>query len=109
MQMEIRRAYCSATDRNVPVLLKPDARLGSRPSVGDAEALVCLEYGVTCTGAFCPLFDVPVLPSEALLAFRSRRASAPPRRAGSPRGTVPEAPGPGRDGAEERPPATDRP
>lgn len=109
MDMEIRRAYCSATDRNVPVLLKPDARPGSRPSVRDAEALVCLEYGVTCTGAFCPLFDVPVLPSEALLAFRSRRAPAPPRRAGSPRGTPPGPPDGVRGGAGGRPPATDRP
>ncbi len=92
MEMEIRRAYCSATDRNVPVLLKPDAQLSSQPSVGDAAALVCLEYGVTCTGAFCPLFDVPVLPGEALLAFRSRRGSAPPRRPGSSRGTIEDSP-----------------
>lgn len=70
--MEIRRAYCSATDRNIRVLLKPGSRMGDHPSVGDFQALMCLEYGVTCTGAFCPLFDVPEIPVEELLAAPER-------------------------------------
>jgi hypothetical protein len=77
--MEIRQAYCSATDRNIRVLLKPGAELGDPPGVGDCGALMCLEYGVTCTGAFCPLFDVPVLPEDALLASRARSAAPGPR------------------------------
>jgi hypothetical protein len=51
-----RRAYCSATDRNVPVAIMPGARLGKVPSVQDAEILICLDFGVRCTGAMCPLF-----------------------------------------------------
>lgn len=57
-------AYCSATDRNVPVLVRMarerrDRR--RRASYHDAERLVCLDYGVRCTGWLCPLFDVPTL------------------------------------------------
>jgi hypothetical protein len=54
--VKARKAYCSATDRNVPVVPTPGARLGKTPSVQDAEILLCLDYGVRCTGAMCPLF-----------------------------------------------------
>lgn len=57
--VKVRRAYCSAMDRNVPVMVRRDARLGSRPSVRDSRVLVCMDYGVRCTGAFCPLFSFP--------------------------------------------------
>lgn len=97
--MKIQHAYCSATDRNVPVLLKADARMGARPSVGDCQALVCLEYGVSCTGAFCPLFDVPVLPEDALLAAQARRA----RRKRQLRQARPARPTEAREETEGRP------
>lgn len=56
-------AYCSANDRNVPVLVRitRSPRLGRRPSYRDAETLQCLDYGVRCTGFLCPLFDIPTL------------------------------------------------
>lgn len=57
--VKVRRAYCSATDRNVPVALKAGARLGPIPSVEDCRVLECLDYGVRCTGALCPLFSFP--------------------------------------------------
>jgi hypothetical protein len=57
--VKVRRAYCSATDRNVPVMVRKDVELSSRPSVQDSRVLVCLDYGVRCTGAFCPLFSFP--------------------------------------------------
>ncbi len=57
--VKVRRAYCSATDRNVPVMVRGDERLGRRPSVQDSRILVCMDYGVRCTGAFCPLFSFP--------------------------------------------------
>lgn len=56
--MEVRTAYCSACDREVRVVLQP----GQEPIVvrdEDASELVCLEYGETCTGDMCPLFQVP--------------------------------------------------
>lgn len=56
--MEIRTAYCSACDRDVRVVLEP----GCEPIVvrdDDASGLVCLEYGESCTGDMCPLFQVP--------------------------------------------------
>ena len=64
-----RIGYCSACDRNVPVILRTPAEVGRTPAPGDAEALVCLDYGVRCTGALCPLFSVEsastVLPPPA--------------------------------------------
>ncbi len=57
--MPHRMAYCSACDRPVPVELKPDAPVHVHPSVRDAEDLICLDYGVRCTGALCPLFSTP--------------------------------------------------
>lgn len=55
--MEIRTAYCSACDRNVRVVMKPRAADAEGPP--DASDLICLEYGESCTGDMCPLFDVP--------------------------------------------------
>lgn len=54
------RAYCSANDRMVPVLVKKRRRWGV-PSPRDAEAVTCLDYGVRCTGYLCPLFSLPTL------------------------------------------------
>lgn len=61
-------AYCSATDRNVPVLVRmaQRGRASRRPSYHDAERLVCLDYGIRCTGWLCPLFDVPALSEDEL-------------------------------------------
>jgi hypothetical protein len=70
-----RTAYCSAMDRNVPVVMKPGAKLGATPSVRDARILMCLDYGVRCTGAMCPLFT-PFLP---------RRGADPDVRPDAPR------------------------
>jgi hypothetical protein len=53
-----RRAYRSACDRNVPVVLRTDAEFRATPSPKDAQALVCLDYLVRCTGWLCPLFSV---------------------------------------------------
>ena len=56
--MDKHFAYCSACDRQVEVVMKP----GYVPEPGrpvPAEAMVCLAHGDTCTGALCPLFDVP--------------------------------------------------
>lgn len=73
-----RLGYCSACDRNVPVVLRKTAELGRKPSPRDAEALVCLDYGVRCTGALCPLFSVEPLPPSAL---KRPTRSAPPSSA----------------------------
>lgn len=70
-------AYCSANDRNVPVLIRRagDQRKRRRPSYRDAERLVCLDYGVRCTGFLCPLFDVPTLREDELEERPHRRPS----------------------------------
>ncbi len=89
----LSRAFCSARDRNVPVLVRDlggtpasaEAATGVLPGPGSEtgpsdgiELLNCLDYGVRCTGWLCPLFVVPTLPTEGLLdeaieAERDRR------------------------------------
>ena len=80
--IRLARAFCSARDRNVPVLRREHDTGGGdlpsstddvvpRPSAtsGDLPELVsCLDYGVRCTGWLCPLFTLPTLPPEELLA-----------------------------------------
>jgi hypothetical protein len=56
--VDIRRAYCSAVDRNVPVRLKAGATPRDRVSLQDPADLVCLDYGIRCTGWCCPLFSI---------------------------------------------------
>ena len=56
--MPHRMAFCSACDRPVPVALKAGAGPNARPAAQDAEDLVCLDYRVRCTGAFCPSFSL---------------------------------------------------
>lgn len=57
--MKVQKAYCSACDRQVEVVVPDDLPEGTLPSAHDPASCVCLEYGETCTGSLCPLFDVP--------------------------------------------------
>jgi len=52
-------AYCSACDRQVEVVVTEDLPEGSLPSAHDPASCICLEFGESCTGSLCPLFDVP--------------------------------------------------
>lgn len=72
----LSRAFCSARDRNVPVLVRAgrtSARDSGRTSPpadsqeAPAEFVSCLDYGVRCTGWLCPFFPVPTVPSEELV------------------------------------------
>jgi hypothetical protein len=56
--VSVRRAYCSAVDRNVPVRLMPASAPRDRRAPHDPADLVCLDYQVRCTGWCCPLFSV---------------------------------------------------
>jgi len=72
----LSRAFCSARDRKIPVLMRDFQNAGDDSS---PELLSCLDYGVRCTGWLCPLFPVPTLPPEDLLeeaiqAERNRKA-----------------------------------
>ncbi len=57
--MPRRMAFCSACDRPVPVLIRPGAGAHVPPRIEDAADIVCLDFGVRCTGAMCPLFSTP--------------------------------------------------
>ncbi len=61
----LSRAFCSARDRNVPVLRRERV---DASSLEPTEIVSCLDYGVRCTGWLCPLLDSPTLPPEELLA-----------------------------------------
>lgn len=57
--MKLRTAYCSACDRNVRVVVRGELLESGEAALPDPAELVCLEYGETCTGDMCPLFEVP--------------------------------------------------
>ena len=57
--MKTHKAYCSACDRQVEVVVPGDLPEGTLPSAHDPAACICLEYGETCTGSLCPLFEIP--------------------------------------------------
>ncbi len=69
--MESRVAYCAMCDRPVRVLVKRESAPWPSPEQLDPSDIVCLEYGETCTGSMCPLFDLPTeRMKENLEAFR---------------------------------------
>jgi hypothetical protein len=57
--MRTQKAFCSACDRQVEVVVPEDLPEGSLPSAHDPAACICLEFGESCTGSLCPLFEVP--------------------------------------------------
>lgn len=56
--MKTHRAYCSACDREVEVMLDPAYTLEAGEPI-PPEAMLCLDHGEVCTGALCPLFGIP--------------------------------------------------
>jgi len=57
--MRTQKAYCSACDREVEVVVPEDLPEGSLPSAHDPASCICLEFGESCTGSLCPLFEIP--------------------------------------------------
>jgi hypothetical protein len=57
--MRTQKAYCSACDRQVEVVVPEDLPEGALPSAHDPANCICLEFGESCTGSLCPLFEVP--------------------------------------------------
>jgi hypothetical protein len=57
--METRMAYCAACERPVRVVVKKEAPAWPSAEEPDPSDVICLEHGETCTGAMCPIFDVP--------------------------------------------------
>jgi hypothetical protein len=57
--MRTQKAYCSACDRQVEVVIPEDLPEGTLPSPKDPSQCLCLEFGESCTGSLCPLFEVP--------------------------------------------------
>jgi hypothetical protein len=57
----IHFAYCSARDQRIRAVRRSEVL--ELPERGDPDPdpsdVVCLEFGSACTGAVCPLFEVP--------------------------------------------------
>jgi hypothetical protein len=69
-RMDSHWAYCSACDRQVEIAVRPGRE--TDPSTGAAiDEIVCLEIGHSCTGALCPITDVP--PDEMRKALQRDR------------------------------------
>jgi hypothetical protein len=85
--VDVRRAYCSAVDRNVPVVLSRDVRLADRLTVTHPATLVCLDYPARCTGWCCPLHAA----EEARASRAARRAAGDPSPEGHDRAQTPVA------------------
>lgn len=62
--MRTHKAYCSACDRQVEVVIPEDLPEGTLPSAHDPSSCICLEFGESCTGSLCPLFEVPTKQME---------------------------------------------
>ncbi len=54
-------AYCAGRDQKVRVIRRSEIPMGfgATPSRAGQSDVLCLDYGARCTGAVCPLFDVP--------------------------------------------------
>jgi len=72
--MDRHWAYCSACDRQVEVVVKSAA--DPDPATGKpVDEIVCLEVGHTCTGALCPITEVP--PDRMRDALHRTRTGTP--------------------------------
>lgn len=71
--MKAQTAYCSACDRDVRVVWTDEAGHDSQAPISDAEC-ICLEMGVKCTGALCPVGAQP----PAVMAARLVRSGLAP-------------------------------
>ena len=73
--MDPHWAYCSACDRQVQVVVRPGARVDTETGARSDEVL-CLAFGESCTGALCPLSD---LPTEQMRETFDRQGGEPPQ------------------------------
>ncbi|MQA91816.1 MAG: hypothetical protein GEU90_16600 [Gemmatimonas sp.] len=70
--MDLHTIYCSGCDRNVAII----PRLADWRAALSTGEIACLEQGVRCSGALCPIYaDLP-LPEEREEA--SRAGGEPP-------------------------------
>lgn len=72
--MEARLAYCATCDRPVRVLVRKEAPSWPTPYEPDPGDIVCLEHGESCTGAMCPIFELPTDQMRENLAEYRRMA-----------------------------------
>ena len=97
-------AYCSACDRQVEVVVPEDLPEGSLPSAHDPASCICLEFGESCTGSLCPLFEIPTGQMEENYRRIVKEIREERRREGKGGNGKREADeGPGNDGSPQGP------
>jgi len=86
--MRTQKAYCSACDRQVEVVVPEELPDGSLPSAHDPSKCICLEFGESCTGSLCPLFEVPTgqMEENYRKAVKEAREARAKREAGGGEG-----------------------
>lgn len=57
--LKTSKAYCSACDHDVRIVITPGPVHGGQAETGDGPEVVCLDFGASCTGAMCPMFGLP--------------------------------------------------
>jgi hypothetical protein len=86
--MRTQKAYCSACDRQVEVVVPEELPDGTLPSAHDPSKCICLEFGESCTGSLCPLFEVPTgqMEENYRKAVKEAREARAKREAGDGEG-----------------------
>ncbi|MBI4408208.1 MAG: hypothetical protein HY561_00775 [Gemmatimonadetes bacterium] len=64
--MNVYMTYCAALDQQVHVTWTELPLQDGQATIPDPEP-ICLEVGLRCTGAFCPLFGLPAAVMEQRL------------------------------------------
>ncbi len=71
--MKTQRAYCSACDQQVRIIVTPAPLHDGQANLPDSQ-VVCLDFGEKCTGSMCPMFGLPTILMGVRLARSGLRA-----------------------------------
>ena len=75
--MNTHRAYCSACDREVNIVITDEPLEQGQAPISGAE-VVCLDIGERCTGALCPIGATPPVVMAARLVRNGMQTTMQP-------------------------------
>jgi hypothetical protein len=75
--MQTHRAYCSACDRDVNIVITDEPIDQGQAPISGSE-VVCLDIGERCTGALCPIGATPPVVMAARLVRNGLRTTMQP-------------------------------
>lgn len=74
--MRTYEAYCSACDHPVTVVPLSEFPEAEWPEGASEHSVVCMDYGESCTGELCPLFEIPTTTMRELYRRATRAGGA---------------------------------